>query len=111
MYVRTALIAALLSIATLAHAAATDRDRWLKLVEKYAVRVGTPEVATVVDAVPHARMACVCTESGSLFRRPGFLVVGEDEQGLSTFCVVPTFDPSGALELAAGCTTFVPLAK
>src|SRR5262245_4899359 len=110
MYFRTALIAALLSIASLGHAA-TDRDHWLKLLEKYAVFVGSDKVPTVVDAVPRAKMACVCTETGSLFRRPGLLTVGEGADGLITFCVIPLFDENGALESAAGCSTFIPLAK
>ena len=110
MYARTAMIAALLSIATVTHAA-TDRDRWLTRLDNYAVHVGMPRDATVVDAFAHAKAACICTEEGSLFRRPGYIVVGDDADGLSTFCVVPSFDDSGALELAAGCQSFVPLAK
>jgi hypothetical protein len=112
MYARMAAIAALLALASFGHAdAATDRDQWVKRLQKYAVVVGTPEVATVLDAVDRAKMACVCTESGSLYRRPGLLVVGEDTEGLSTFCVIPAFDPDGALVSAAGCGSFVPMAK
>ena len=111
MYTRTAMIAAaLLSIATLAHAG-TDRDRWLTKLDNFAVQIGTPRDATVVDAFAHAKAACICTEEGSLFRRPGFFVVGEDTGGLSTFCVVPSFDETGALEMAAGCQSFIPLSK
>jgi hypothetical protein len=113
MYVRTALVAALLAIttATASHAAATDRDRFLSRIERYAVYVGTDKVATIVDAVAKGRMACVCTETGSLSRRPGVLTVGEGADGLITFCAIPQFDADGALELAVGCQSFIPLAK
>jgi hypothetical protein len=110
MSLRTALMVAVLSVATLANAG-TERDRWLSMLEKYAVYVGTDKVPTVVDAFARAKSACVCTEAGSLFRRPGYPVVGEGTDGLIAFCVVPIFDENGAFESAAGCSTFVPLAK
>jgi len=110
MYVRTTLITALLAVATASHAA-SDRDRFLDRIERYAVYVGSAKVATIVDAVPKAKMACVCTETGALARRPGLLTVGEGADGLTTFCVIPSFDESGTLELAVGCQSFVPLAR
>jgi hypothetical protein len=114
MDVRTALGAAmafaLLAMSTLAHAG-TDRDRWLQELDKYAVRVGTPRVATIVDAVRYAKAACICTETGSLARRPGLVVVGEGVDGLLTFCAIPSFDEHGSLEMAVGCSSFVPLAR
>lgn len=112
MYVRAALIGGLLAIATAtASHAATDRDRFLDRIERYAVYVGTAKVPTIVDAVPKAKMACVCTETGSLARRPGLLTVGEGTDGLLTFCAIPHFDENGALDQAAGCQSFVPLAR
>jgi hypothetical protein len=110
MYVRTALIAALLSIGTLSHAG-TDRDRWLKLLEKYAVYIGTPKTASLVDAVRYAKSACVCTQDDSLNHRPGFLTVAEGVDGLISTCAIPLFDENGALENAVGCWSFVPVAK
>jgi hypothetical protein len=110
MYVRTLLIAALLAIATSSHAG-TERDRWLTFLQKYAVQVGTDKVPTLVDAVGRAKAACVCTETGSLEHRPGFLVVAEGTEGLVATCAIPSFDLNGALEMAVGCWSFVPLAK
>ncbi len=112
MHVRAALIAGFLAIssATASHAA-TDRDRFLDRIERYAVLVGTPKVPTIVDAVLKAKMACVCTESGSLAGRPGLLTVGEGVDGLLTFCAIPHFDESGALDSAAGCPSYVPLTR
>ena len=110
MYVRTAMIAAVLSIATLAHAA-SDQERWLTKLDNYAVRIGTPRDATIVDAFWHAKAACICSEESSLAQRPGYIVVGEGVDGLLTFCAVPSFDENGALDGAAGCQHFVPLAK
>jgi hypothetical protein len=110
MYVRTALIAALLSMATLSHAG-TEHDHWVARLKKYAVYIGTPKAATIVDAFPYAKAACICNESGSLNHRPGYVVVGEGADGLIAYCAVPSFDENGALELAAGCASFVLLAK
>ena len=109
-YVRTAMIAALLSMATFAHAA-TDQDRWLTRLENYAVRIGTARDATIVDAFWHAKAACICSETGSLSHRPGYVVVGEGTDGLIATCAIPVFDENGALEIAAGCQEFLPLAK
>ena len=110
MYARTAMIAALVSIATLAHAS-TDRDRWLEKLDNYAVVIGTPRDATIVEAFAHAKAACVCSEEGSLDRRPGYVTVGEGVDGLITICAIPLFDENGAFEGAAGCQRFHPLAK
>ena len=110
MYVRTAVTAALLSIAALAHAS-TDRDRWLAKLDDRAVVIGTSRDATIVDAFAHAKAACVCAEEGSLARRPGYVTVGEGADGLIAICGIPIFDENGALEGAAGCQRFYPLAK
>lgn len=110
MHRRIAMIAALLSIATLAHAA-TDRDRWLSKLDDYAVVIGTPRDATIVDAFSHAKAACICAEEGSLARRPGYVTVGEGADGLIAICGVPIFDENGAFESAVGCQRFFPLAK
>ena len=110
MYVRTAVTAALISIAALAHAA-TDRDRWLAKLDNYAVVIGTPRDATIVDAFAHAKAACICAEEGSLARRPGYVTVGEGVDGLIAICGIPIFDESGAFEGAVGCQRFYPLAK
>jgi hypothetical protein len=110
MRLRTALMGGLLLISAVVHAA-TDHDRWVSRLEKYAVYVGSGRVATVLDAFAYAKAACICTEEGSLSRRPGYVTIGEGVDGLISFCVIPIFDPDGALELATGCSEFVPLAK
>jgi hypothetical protein len=39
------------------------------------------------------------------------VTVGEGVDGLITICGIPIFDENGALEGAAGCQRFYPLAK
>jgi hypothetical protein len=110
MNVRRALIVGLLSLSTVAHAA-TDRDRWLRRLDNYAVYVGSAKVPTVVDAFPYAKAACICTAEGSQARMPGYVTVGDGVDGLISFCVIPIFDPDGALVIATGCADWVPLSK
>jgi hypothetical protein len=50
MSLRTVLVAGLLAMTTLAHAA-SDHDRWVDHLEKYAVYVGGPEASSIVDAL------------------------------------------------------------
>jgi hypothetical protein len=70
------MIAALPSVETVAHAA-TDRARWLSKLDNYAVVIGMPRDATIVDAFAHAKPACICAEEGSLDRISGYVTVGE----------------------------------
>jgi hypothetical protein len=104
---RTALTAALLAAATLANAA-SDHDRWVANLGKYAVYVGS---GSIVEAFDKAKSACVCTEEGSLAKRPGFITIGDGVDGLISFCAIPLFDANGAYESAVGCSAYVPLVK
>jgi hypothetical protein len=110
MFLRTAMVAGLLAMTTLTHAA-SDHDRWVDHLERYAVYVGGPDAATIVDAFSKAKSACVCTEEGSLSKRPGYITVGDGVDGLLSFCAIPLFDENGALESAVGCASYVPLVK
>jgi hypothetical protein len=110
MSLRTAMVAGLLAITTLANAA-SDHDRWVDHLEKYAVYVGGSGASTIVDAFSKAKSACVCTEDGSLAKRPGYITVGDGADGLISFCAIPLFDDAGALWSAVGCASYVPLVK
>ncbi len=107
---RTMLTAALLAVATIA-SAASDHDRWVGQLQKYAVYVGSDGVPTIIDAFAKAKSACICTEEGSLQHRPGYITFGDGIGGLLGICAVPSFDEDGAFESAAGCFDFVPLVK
>ncbi len=108
MSLRTALTAALLALATIAHAGGTDHDRWVDHLEKYAVYVGE---GGIIEAFSKAKSACICTEEGSLSKRPGYITVGDGADGLISFCAIPLFDDLGALWTAVGCASYVPLVK
>jgi hypothetical protein len=110
MLLRNTLAAALLAMATLAHAG-SDHDKWVGQLQKYAVYVGTDTVPTIVDAFSKAKSACICTAEGSLENRPGYITFGDGIGGLLSICAVPQFDEDGVFEGAAGCSKFAPLVK
>jgi hypothetical protein len=111
MSLRNALTAALLAMATLTHAA-SDHDKWVGQLQKYAVYVGSDTVPTIVDAFSKAKSACICSsDEGALANHPGYITVGDGVDGLLTICAVPIFDSNGAFESAAGCAKFAPLVK
>jgi len=76
--------------------AATDEDRFKKLLNQTTVATGA--VPSVSDIVQKAKVACVCM-SEQANRQTGVLVrraFGVDQVSFLTSCVVPTFGTDGS---------------
>ena len=89
--------------------AASDFERFQKVVGKYAVNLAGQE---------SPRGLCLCQTEGDLARSVGFLLRGSSAPIGNTSlvtttvsCFIPSFDESGARGSTFICTDFVPLVK